>query len=130
MANVKGYISMFLLSKNLYKNMKSPQSSWIYKGIHIFQPVAVHSILSFETTTYAFSNKQMFITNEPAIHSYFIPTTDRIEIHFHGRCPQYRSCDNMTLNLYWLVVCKDIFIAGNFHIIPTHEFILGASDNL
>lgn len=28
------------------------------------------------------------------------------------------------------MVCKDIFIAGNFHIIPTHEFILGACDNL
>lgn len=35
-----------------------------------------------------------------------------------GRCPQCRSCDNMAANRYWLLECKDVFTAGNFHIVP------------
>lgn len=37
---------------------------------------------------------------------------------FAGRCPQGTSCDSMAANRYWLLECKDIFTAGNFHIDP------------
>lgn len=43
---------------------------------------------------------------------------------FTGRCPQCRSCDSMAANRHWLLLeCKDIFTAGNFHIVPgrTHK---------
>lgn len=34
-----------------------------------------------------------------------------------------QSCDNVAANRCWLLECKDIFTAGNFHIVPgrTHK---------
>lgn len=40
-----------------------------------------------------------------------------------------QSCDNVAANRYWLLECKDIFTAGNFHIVPgrTHKASAGVA---
>lgn len=40
-----------------------------------------------------------------------------------------QCCDNVAANRYWLLECKDIFTAGNFHTVPgrTHKASAGVA---
>lgn len=86
MANVKGYISMFLLSKYLYKNMKSPQSSWIYKNIHIIS--ACGSPFNTQFWNYLCflkqTNKRFLLMKQPFIPILFQQQTEYKYIFMGG----------------------------------------------
>lgn len=74
------------------------------------------------------TNPQSLLIKQPLIQT-FSPKPGGMEGVFTGRCPQCRSCDNMAANRYWLLECKDIFTAGNFHIVPgrTHKASAGVA---